>query len=64
VFANLLLLLLLPLFGCELRAGGVPEVTITPEVGAPAKVVIFNVYVGKVSRGLRTDTALPAPEHS
>eukprot|EP00775_Hariotina_reticulata_P001055 gene1055-1390_t len=29
------------------KPGGVPDVTITPEVGGPAKVVIFNVYAGK-----------------
>jgi hypothetical protein len=28
-----------------------PELTLVPEVGKPAKVVILNVYAGKVSPG-------------
>eukprot|EP00878_Enallax_costatus_P000076 GHUV01000102.1.p1 GENE.GHUV01000102.1~~GHUV01000102.1.p1 ORF type:complete len:439 (+),score=109.93 GHUV01000102.1:125-1441(+) len=31
----------------EKAAGGVPDVTITPEVGAPVKVVIFNIFAGR-----------------
>jgi hypothetical protein len=56
---NLLLLLLLLLFSCvhspytdpydgSTKQG--PELTLVPAVGKPGKVVIQNIYAGKVSR--------------